>query len=82
MSSPKKILCYKCLKEKTYALTDVAMPSEFIIDTKDIDGMPVFICGGHMVETCRFKLDPISYMKNRNIMLPQIPQFLKEYSNQ
>jgi hypothetical protein len=64
MSSPKKILCFNCGKEKTFSNTDVAMPSEYILDTKDIDGMPIFTCGG--IKSCRFKIDPISYMKNRD----------------
>ena len=40
------------------------MPSEFIKDERDIDGLDIFLCGS--IRGCRFKIDMKHYMKNRH----------------
>ena len=63
MGTPKKVKCCKCGKILKFRLEGYATPSEFVLDEKDTDGMPIFLCGS--IRGFRFKIDPIDYMKNR-----------------
>ena len=63
MSTPKLIKCCGCGKQKKIRIEGYATPGEFIFDEKDIDGMPIFQCGS--IKGCKFKIDPIDYMQNR-----------------
>ena len=59
----KKAKCYKCGKVLTFT-QDIAGPSEFVHEERDIDGMDIFGCGS--IRGCKFKLDIKYYMKNRH----------------
>ena len=57
----KKAKCYNCGKILTYT-QDVAGPSEFVHEERDVDGMDIFECGSF--RGCRFKLDMKKLMNN------------------
>jgi len=57
----KKAKCYNCKKVLTYA-QDVAGPSQFVLEERDIDGMDIFECGSF--RGCRFKIDIKYYRTN------------------
>lgn len=59
----KKAKCYKCKKILTYTL-DIAGPSQFVRDARDVDGVDIFLCGS--ARGCRFKIDMKHYFANRN----------------
>lgn len=64
MATPKIVKCNGCGKEKKFTFNTPCMPSEYTVDEKqDVDGIPIFMCGG--IKGCRFKINPIDYMKNR-----------------
>ena len=57
-----KAKCYKCKKILTFT-SELGMPSNFVLEGRDIDGTDVFSCG--CIRGLHFKLNLPDYIKNK-----------------